>query len=246
MALKLRLVTWNCNGAYRRKAQAVAMYKPDLAVIQECESLERLKFIKEIPFPSAGIWFGNNLNRGVGIFSYTGLEFELYQPYHESIKYCIPIKVTGRFNFNLLAIWAMAHQDRQLSYIGQIFQALEVYRSFIKQAETVLIGDFNSNKIWDRPSKIGHHSRVVEELEKEGIVSAYHAYFNEAQGVETQPTFYLYRNQAKRYHLDYCFVPKQWISKLRSVSVGAYAEWRSLSDHSPLFIEFDHPVQIEG
>jgi exonuclease III len=236
----LRLVTWNCNGAYRRKAQPVARYKPDLAVIQECESLERLKFVKEIPSPSAGVWFGDNLNRGVGVFSYTGLEFELYQPYHESIKYCVPIKVRGRFNFNLLAIWAMGHQDRQLSYIGQVFQALEVYRDFIKQAGTILIGDFNSNKIWDRKSRIGNHSRIVDDLEKEEIVSVYHTYFSEAQGVETQPTFYLYRNQDKAYHIDYCFVPKNWTSRLSSVSVGTYAEWRLLSDHSPIFIEFEN------
>jgi endonuclease/exonuclease/phosphatase family metal-dependent hydrolase len=79
----------------------------------------------------------------------------------------------------------------------------------------------------------------VADLEKAGIVSLYHTYFREDQGSETQPTFYLYRNQEKNYHIDYCFAPNHWLHKLKAVSVGPYADWRHLSDHSPLFIEFD-------
>jgi endonuclease/exonuclease/phosphatase family metal-dependent hydrolase len=175
----------------------------------------------------------------LGIFSYTGLNFELDPSYDESINYCVPIKVSGCFNFNLIAIWAMGHKDRQVSYIGQVFRALKAYERFIKQAETVLIGDFNSNKIWDRKSRVGNHSRVVEDLEKEGIVSTYHTFFEEDQGLETQSTFYLYRNQEKNYHIDYCFVPKLWLSTLKSVSVGPYPEWSRLSDHCPVFVEFE-------
>ena len=236
----MRLVTWNCNGAYRKKAAFIAGYKPDLAVIQECESLEKLKFVNDTPQPTASLWFGDNPNRGLGIFSYTGLHFEPHSPYDDSIKYCVPLKVSGHLNFNLIAIWAMGHKDPSLSYIGQVFQALAAYQSFIAGAETVLIGDFNSNKIWDRVRRIGNHSRVVADLEKAGIISLYHTYFKEAQGLETQPTFYLYRNQAKSYHLDYCFAPNHWTPKLRSVSIGPYAEWSHLSDHSPVFIEFDN------
>jgi exodeoxyribonuclease III len=236
----MRLVTWNCNGAYRKKAALIAAYKPDLAIIQECESLEKLKFANGLPQPSASFWFGNNPNRGLGIFSYTGLHFELHQAYDDSIKYCVPLKVSGYLNFNLIAIWAMGHRDPSLSYIGQVFQALALYQSFIESAETVLIGDFNSNTIWDRPRRVGNHSRVVADLEKVGIVSLYHTYFKEDQGLETQPTFYLYRNQEKNYHIDYCFAPNHWAHKLKSVSVGPYGEWCHLSDHSPVFIEFDN------
>jgi exonuclease III len=235
----MRLVTWNCNGAYRKKAAVIAAYKPDLAVIQECESLEKLKFVNGMPPPSAGLWFGDNSNRGLGVFSYTGLNFELHRSYDDSIRYCVPLKVSGHSNFNLIAIWAMGHADPALSYIGQVFQALAVYQDFIEQAETLLVGDFNSNTIWDRPRRVGNHSRVVADLEKTGIVSLYHTYFKEDQGLETQPTFYLYRNQEKNYHLDYCFAPTHWAHKLKSVSVGAYADWTQLSDHSPVFVEFD-------
>lgn len=235
----MRLVTWNCNGAYRKKAALIAAYKPDLAVIQECESLEKLKFGNDTPHPSASLWFGNNPNRGLGIFSYTGLHFEPHSVYDDSIKYCVPLKVSGHRNFNLIAIWAMAHKDPSLSYIGQVFQALAVYQSFIEGADTLLIGDFNGNKIWDRPRRVSNHSRVVADLKKAGIVSLYHTYFKEDQGLETQPTFYLYRNQEKSYHLDYCFAPNHWLPKLKFVSVGAYADWSHLSDHSPVFVEFD-------
>lgn len=34
----MKIVTWNCQGAFRRKAAPIAQFRPDLAVIQECEA----------------------------------------------------------------------------------------------------------------------------------------------------------------------------------------------------------------
>ena len=61
----------------------------------------------------------------------------------------------------------------------------------------------------------------------------------EAQGAETRSTFYMYRKQERGFHIDHCFVPRAWAPYLKSVQVGAYADWRHLSDHCPMVIEFD-------
>jgi exonuclease III len=237
----MRIVTWNCQGAYRKKAKAIANYKPDIAIIQECEAPEKLKFKSDIAAPHFQLWFGENRNKGLGIFSYTDLEFEPWPTYDRSIKYCVPLKVRGCYDFNLIAVWAMGHPDPKLSYIGQVYLAIEKYRDFIRQTETMLIGDFNSNKRWDSAPKIGggNHSRVVEMLASQGIVSVYHAYFGEQQGEERQNTLYMYRNQDKGYHIDYCFVPRNWVERVKAVRVGVYEAWRALSDHSPVFVEFE-------
>jgi exonuclease III len=233
----MKIVTWNCQGAYRKKAALIAQFKPDIAVIQECEACEKLLFKPDVPHPSTKLWFGDGGNKGIGIFSYTNLNFELCD-YDKSIKHCIPIRVTGRFNFNLIAVWAMGHQDRKLSYIAQVFLAVEKYRDFIRQQDTVLIGDFNSNKQWDTTPRIGNHSNVVGALAAEDIFSVYHEYFREQQGEETQNTFFLYRKQDRGFHIDYCFVPGKWMNQIKAVSVGSYEEWGQVSDHSPLFVEF--------
>lgn len=237
----MRIVTWNCQGAFRRKAQRIADFRPDIAIIQECEAPEKLLFAPDLPAPNAQLWFGDNRNKGLGVFSYTDLEFAPCAIHDESIRYCVPLEVKGRVNANLIAVWAMGHPNTKLSYIGQVYLAVEKYRRFIGERETILVGDFNSNKQWDQIARVGggNHSRVVEMLAREQIVSAYHEYFGEAQGAESRDTLYLYRKQDKGYHIDYCFVPRRWMRRVKSVTVGAYEQWSALSDHSPVFVEFD-------
>lgn len=244
----MRIVTWNCQGAFRRKAKLIANYKPDIAVIQECEAPEKLRFAEDVPLPYTHLWFGDNHGKGLGIFSYTDLEFEPFSIYDDTIRYCVPIKVKGRFNVNLIAVWAMGHPDTRLSYIGQVYLAVEKYRQFIRQTKTMLVGDFNSNKQWDSTTKVGggNHSKVVEMLANEQIVSVYHEYFGEQQGAENQNTLYMYRKRDKGYHIDYCFVPKSWMRRVKSVSVGTYEQWSALSDHSPMFVEFAIQHREEG
>jgi endonuclease/exonuclease/phosphatase family metal-dependent hydrolase len=56
------------------------------------------------------------------------------------------------------------------------------------------------------------------------------------QGEELQPTFYLYRNLSKPYHIDYAFLPKMLLTGA-SISIGNNEEWLEISDHMPLIID---------
>jgi hypothetical protein len=40
----MKLLTWNCAGAFRKKTGQLTRFNPDLAVIQECERPEKLLF----------------------------------------------------------------------------------------------------------------------------------------------------------------------------------------------------------
>ena len=233
----MKLLTWNCNGAFRKKADTVLSLKPDLAVIQECANLTKLNLNEDAPIPSDQLWFGNYPSKGIGIFSYGDYRLSLYENYDPAIQYCIPLQVTGPQSFHLIAIWAMPHSDRKQSYIGQVYQAIGTYHDFIRQLDTVMLGDFNSNQQFDKASRVWNHTTVVNMLDELGLVSAYHDYYREAQGSETQPTFYLYRHQAKPLHLDYIFIPKSWMNKVSSITVGDYDQWKEFSDHCPVTLE---------
>ena len=74
-------------------------------------------------------------------------------------------------------------------------------------------------------------------LRTHGLVSAYHHHRREPHGRETEPTFYLQWNALKPYHLDYCFLPKTWAPKIRSVDVGSFEAWKGHSDHRPLIVD---------
>jgi endonuclease/exonuclease/phosphatase family metal-dependent hydrolase len=111
------------------------------------------------------------------------------------------------------------HPNRRLSYIGQVVRATEAYGGFIREQESVLAGDFNSNKIFDQVSRIGNHTQVVESLQQMGIVSAYHRYRHEGQGAESHNTQFMYRHERHGFHLDYCFVPETWMTRIKSLQV---------------------------
>ena len=174
----------------------------------------------------------------MGIFSNDQYSLTLAECYSEEFKWIVPLVVTGKSNFNLIAIWAMDFpSNKKLSYVGQIYLAIKQYSDFIQQRDTIIIGDFNSNKIWDKKPRVGNHSELVELLSEMDIVSAYHNYFGEQQGSESQNTFFQYRKSELGYHIDYCFISKRLIKNLIEFKVHDIEEWKKMSDHIPILIE---------
>ncbi len=164
----------------------------------------------------------------------------MLEVHNEDFKTIVPISVTGgAFNFNLFAVWAFNPDDRDGKYITQVWKAISYYDDLMRSEPTVIIGDFNSNVIWDyKKHKSGNHSLVVKALEEKGIYSMYHLHHKLMQGKELHPTFYLYRHKNKPYHIDYCFVSESVAKDLIGVEVGDYDYWIKYSDHVPMTIDF--------
>ena len=118
-------------------------------------------------------------------------------------------------------------------------KAINHYDQLLNNGYSILIGDFNSNKIWDKKHRKVNHSTVVEWLERKNIYSIYHRHLNQEQGKENHPTFFLQRNKNKSYHIDYCFVSAEIYKKLQNIEILTYENWISYSDHVPLIIDFD-------
>ena len=227
--------------AFRKKAAFILKYKPDILIVPECEHPDKLLFTKGTRKPADTLWFGKNENKGIGIFSYRKFRFTVLDNHNQQLQMIIPIGVSdGKFNFNLFAIWANNPTDKDGQYAEQVWKALHHYESLLRNTKTVLAGDFNSNSIWDRKSREGNHSNIVQFLENKGIFSTYHLHHKQTQGREEHPTLYLYRHENKPYHLDYCFVSTDMAKKLRSVEVGAYNSWTKYSDHVPVIVTFDN------
>jgi len=225
---------------FRKKADIILTHKPDILIIPECEHPDKLKFRSNSEIPDDLLWFGTNFNKGLGIFSYGNFKFKTYTNYNSKLQIIVPILVTNlNFNFTLFAIWANNVNDSKYRYIGQIWKAIRHYKDIITRQNTILVGDFNSNTIWDKPKRIWNHSKVVHLLEQKGIHSTYHKYFKQIQGKEQHPTLYMYRHKDKPYHIDYCFVSEDLIKKLTSVEIGDYNFWIKYSDHMPIITTFD-------
>jgi exonuclease III len=236
----MKIITWNCNMAFRKKASFILAHKPDILIVPECEHPDRLVFPMGTPKPTDLVWFGKNQNKGLAVFSYSDFRFTVLDNHNPDLQMIIPIAVKGRsFKFNLFAIWANNPADPDGQYIEQVWKALHHYDSLLTNKKTILVGDFNSNTIWDRKRRAGNHSNVVRLLEGKGIFSTYHLHHRQAQGTEQHPTLYMYRHKDKPYHIDYCFVSADLAKRLQSVEIGDFAFWTKFSDHVPVIVSFN-------
>ncbi len=234
----MKIISWNCNMAFRKKYVPILKLKPDLLILQECENGDKLReSIKDIPFNQL-IWHGNNQHKGVAAISFNETTITKTDNHHLDFEYVIPLKIkTHNAEINLFSVWAMPHKsDRQKNYVGQVWGAINHYSNELNK-KTIIIGDLNSNAIWDKKYRVGNHSDVVAFLSKRNIHSIYHRQEKEKHGKEKQPTFYLTKKLEKPYHLDYCFATEELINNNTSIRVGKYKQWIELSDHMPIIIE---------
>lgn len=245
----MKIITWNCNGALRKKLSEVDSLEGDILVIQECEDpAQSTKAYRE--WAGDYLWIGESKNKGIGIFpknnnavrklKWNG-EFELSGVKSNSkslswstssLKLFLPFVINEKVN--VLGVWTKGKNNEAFGYIGQFWKYFQIHKNNLAYANQIIIGDFNSNKIWDKADRWWNHSDVIHDLENIGIHSLYHNQFGEEQGKESHPTFFLYRNEDKPYHIDYVFVSKEYLNS--SVELGKKEMWLSVSDHLPIIL----------
>src|SRR5277367_3953047 len=83
----MKIVTWNCQGAFARKAERIFSGAPDIAVIQEC-SKRSTEMVAHEGYRAR--WFGTNANKGLGVFYRKDWKLRLLaQPKQTWIDRCI-------------------------------------------------------------------------------------------------------------------------------------------------------------
>lgn len=226
MMEQIKILSWNCGGRFRDKFKYLSSINADILVIQECENPQTSKSKEYQKFANNYIWTGETNSKGLGVFAKEGIQIRE----NNWLKYCLRNFISVRINdsFDLVAVWACK------PYIDEYYIYQQINISNFNE-NTILIGDFNSNAIWDTKHGTRTHSAVVKQLESIGIHSAYHYIFNDKQGEESQNTFFLYRNLNKGYHIDHCFTSSNHI---KNYTVMNPDEWIDKSDHIPILIDF--------
>ena len=228
----MRIVVWNARQALAltRKWDALARLWPDLAVIPECGN--------ELQTPDGHfLWVGDNRTKGLGVLSFG--DYRLTELDHSpGIEWAIPARVTGPYEFFLLALWT------KRPYRYNLDTAIETYHRSLASEPAVIAGDFNDvpdmRRRGDAGWEYGDRTRQRDAeffLGDLPSVSAYHKHTHEAPGAETSCTHYFRgKRENCRFHYDYCFVPEAW--RLNSVSVGTFDAWvgTKLSDHVPVLV----------
>ena len=158
---------------------------PDLLILQECESKDKLEKVLEQYNCNQIICYGENPHKGIAAITFNDLAIEVDKNHDPEFQYILPLKLSqNQKQYNLFVIWAMPHKSvRKKDYVGQIYGAIHHYTAQLDQP-SILIGDFNSNAIWDKKRKINNHSAVVTFLNNKNIISLYHHQYNINHGEE--------------------------------------------------------------
>ena len=230
----MRLVSWNCNKKFREKFNYISKYNADLYIIQECENPNNFKNTPYGEWAKNSLWIGENPNSGLGIFGNSEIAISKLDWENHFLNYFLPCRINN--TFDLLGVWASK------PYI----EAMVVYLSFNYHNindKTIILGDFNSNVIWDKQHNIRSHSTLNKLMSEKGLVSAYHHYLNSDFGKEKDPTFYLHKNVNKPYHIDYCYCKPEIIENFQ---IDIFGDWDTnkkllgfISDHVPIIIDVD-------
>ena len=215
---KIRIVTWNCcKGDFTKKDAIFNEYNPDIAIIQEIKKPVEKN-------DNHCIWVPNRLTKELGVCVISSQELKLKHctGYPDFPEVFIPVNISGKVTFNLLAVWT----QKEGKYIESFNRVLGDYREFLHNTPSVIVGDFNSHPQWDKQHKKFNHSMLVEKLDKEfNLVSAYHTHNNVQTGDQRreEPTFFMYGHKDKPFHIDYCYVPKSWM--VECAKIGSYDNW---------------------
>lgn len=225
--------------AFRKKIQLILEYNADIIIIQESENLDKIKEEDLINYPNR-IWHGDNKNKGILIISKENYDIEILDIHNPEFRYILPITVNNeKTRFNLFAIWAQNNiPEPSKQYIAQVWLALQEYKNLLNE-NCILIGDFNSNTIWDNDyPKIANHTDVVNFLNDYNIKSIYHLKNDETHGSETIKTLAFTKNTDKLYHIDYCFASRSFYEN-SNMKIESFDNWLDKSDHVPMIIDFN-------
>ncbi|MCC2456481.1 MULTISPECIES: exonuclease/endonuclease/phosphatase family protein [Bacillus cereus group] len=236
----MKIVAWNAGMAFRKKIDKILPLKADILVISECEQPEKWGQIDKERGIYKFLWEGDNPNKGIGIITFDKrYKIEIHPDYDKSFRYIVPIKVSAdNQEFIMFAVWSQKGEKRYDSYIGQIYLALEKYASLLKEP-CIIVGDWNSNKLFDHIKRVKTHSEVVEFLEGFGIKSAYHHLSKKEHGEELKATHYFRKEKARPFHIDFLFASKLLLDQLKSFHIGSREDWIEFSDHMPIIAEFN-------
>ncbi len=238
----IRLVSWNCQGGFHSKLDRILEVDADIYVIQEASNPQLLG-----PLLPSDQWHFEPRDapgKGLLVFARGDLRIEPRRsPGTPEYRHIVPILISDSFGreIDLWAVWATKSKDRASSYVGQVHLALDDLKESIR-ANTIVIGDFNSNAIWDT-KRSRNHSELVNRFAGLGIWSAYHSHFKEEHGEESRPTFFMHRDRTRSYHIDYCFTDMQVVD----CEVLSFDSWSGpkenggISDHSPVVVEISWP-----
>lgn len=104
---------------------------------------------------------------------------------------------------------------------------------------SIIIGDFNSNAIWNPQHAKASHNDTTAYLLEYQIESLYHWRTGEEPGYEQKNTYSFWKRLDRCFHIDYCCASQSLIPQCSNFNLPDLADWLDKSDHVPIVIDFN-------
>ena len=224
----LRLIAWNCHhGSVAARLEDLASGAPAVVFLQECSP------VVDTHLSLSCVTQRVNVRKAIALGSLgTGYAVRRLRARPNRGQAVVAAAVRGLASFTAIGIWS-----RGPRYADDVMRTLKAYERVLRSGPAVVMGDLNSGTNLARevtsPSK--GHGRIVDALADLGLVSAYHAFHQVDHGSERHATYRHQRNSSKPWHIDFCFVPRDW--NVVDVEVLDGTVWAARSDHLPLKVD---------
>lgn len=124
----MKLLGWNCNGAFRRKYQALENFNADIWVVPKSESPAYLLRHKSPLSSAQQLWCGQNQSKGLSVFAFNGCQISRADFFNPAYRHILPVNITtaDKQKMLLIAVWASRVKDNSdWDYIGQLCHFME-------------------------------------------------------------------------------------------------------------------------
>lgn len=194
--MNMRIVSWNCAMGFSKKRHLIDALQADVAILPEVSRRDISE--TEAPFKA---WVGSNPHKGLGVIGFARRSYVLHEadgllPWH------IPFTVDG---MNIIGLWAHV-RDKDLKYVRVTHEVVDQHAAFLESGPSLLVGDFNSNTVWDSAHPGRNHSMLVDKLHGLGLHSVHHNTERLAHGAETTKTYFHTKKLHFGHHIDYAFL----------------------------------------
>lgn len=218
----MKICYWNCNGAFRKKYKQIIKEEADLYIISEVEDIDKIDFLDDVNHKLYRRIDGDQ--KGILFFTFLDEEIIPIENNNYGIRYIIPVMFLSH---KIYGVWMKG------GYIEDLYTYCAVNIKHLSNA--IIMGDFNSNVIWDKKHDDRNHTRFDFMMKQIGIHSAYHQQEAKQLGEETDYTFYMYRKPDKGYYIDYAYVPVNMVYHF-SISDNTLLDY---SDHMIITLSVD-------
>jgi exodeoxyribonuclease-3 len=234
----VRFATWNCCSDGARKIDALEAIGVDVAVVCEAPISNPRSATTLLGHDVGWLSTGAFATKGLAIAG-IGTPIEPLSQRDGQGQWTVAAQIAD--GPAVLGVWSRPPKPGVLTYGAQVIASLNVYADLLTAGNMIVAGDFNIGQ--PAGSLAGNDGSAAARTlwESLGLVSLYHAFFNEPFGGATRSTYFHRRKASAGWHIDYVLIHHTRLSRVTELQVGSHEDWvgTGLSDHVPLIVDFN-------